>query len=68
MALLRLNDQGRLCLKSGTGEEQIAQTPLIKEVLLLIDTSSSMAGEKISQAQQGAIDFSRSATQRGYRK
>jgi Mg-chelatase subunit ChlD len=65
MALLRLNDQGRLCLK-GTTDNQLAGTPLIKDVLLLIDTSGSMAGDKICQARNGAIDFSRSAAQAGY--
>ena len=65
MPLLRLNDQGRLCLK-GTVENQLTETPLIKDVLLLIDTSGSMTGDKILQAKNGAIDFSRSAAQRGY--
>jgi Ca-activated chloride channel family protein len=65
MPLLRLNDQGRLCLK-GTVENQITETSLIKDVLLLIDTSGSMTGNKIFQAKNGAIDFCRSATQRGY--
>jgi Ca-activated chloride channel family protein len=65
MALLRLNDQGRLCLK-GSVENQVAEAPLIKDVLLLIDTSGSMTGDKISQAKNGVIDFSRSATQSGY--
>ena len=65
MPLLRLNDQGRLCLKSAT-ENQTTETPLISDVLLLIDTSGSMTGDKIFQAKNGAIDFSKSATQRGY--
>lgn len=65
MALLRLNDQGRLSL-TGTGQDQIAEGPLIKDVLLLIDTSGSMTGDKITQAKNGAIDFCTSATQRGY--
>jgi Mg-chelatase subunit ChlD len=65
MALLRLNDQGRLCLKGAVGN-QVAETPLIKDVLLLIDTSGSMMGDKISQARNGAIDFSRSATHGAY--
>ncbi len=65
MALLRLNDEGRLCLK-GAVENQVTETPLIKDVLLLIDTSGSMTGEKLSQAKNGAIDFSRSATRGGY--
>jgi Ca-activated chloride channel homolog len=65
MPLLRLNDQGRLCLK-GAVENQLTETPLIKDVLLLIDTSGSMTGDKILQAKNGAIDFSKSATQSGY--
>jgi Ca-activated chloride channel homolog len=65
MALLRLNDQGRLCLK-GSADNQVAETPLIRDVLLLIDTSGSMTGDKISQAKSGAIDFSRSAALGGY--
>ena len=65
MPLLRLNDQGRLCLKASV-ENQITETSLIKDVLLLIDTSGSMTGDKILQAKNGAIDFSRSAAQRGY--
>jgi Ca-activated chloride channel homolog len=65
MALLRLNDEGRLCLK-GIVENQATETPLIKDVLLLIDTSGSMTGDKISQARTGAIDFSISATKSGY--
>jgi Mg-chelatase subunit ChlD len=65
MALIRLNDKGRLCL-TGTAQDQKAEISLIKDVLLLIDTSGSMAGEKIVQAKNGAIDFSRSASQGGY--
>lgn len=65
MALLRLNAEGRLCLK-GSSESHVAETPLIKDVLLLIDTSGSMAGDKLSQAKSGAIDFSRSAAHGGY--
>lgn len=65
MALLRLNDEGRLCLK-GAGQDAITETLLLKDVLLLIDTSGSMAGDKISQAQNGAVDFAKSAMQRGY--
>jgi Ca-activated chloride channel family protein len=65
LALLRLNDEGRLSLK-GAAENQTSETPLIRDVLLLIDTSGSMTGDKILQAKNGAVDFSRSATQRGY--
>ena len=35
-------------------------------VLLAIDCSSSMEGEKISQAKQGALDFARTALRKGY--
>jgi Mg-chelatase subunit ChlD len=65
LALLRLNDQGRLFLK-GAAQDQMATTSLIKDVLLLIDTSGSMSGDNIEQARNGAIDFSTSATRRGY--
>jgi len=65
MALLRLNDQGRLYLKSA-GKEQLVEIPQPKEVLLLLDTSGSMAGDKILQAKNGANDFCKSAIQRGH--
>ncbi len=64
MALLKLNNEGRLCLKSATGTEEVLK-PAVSDVLLLIDTSGSMAGNKIVQAKQGAIDFARSANARG---
>jgi Ca-activated chloride channel family protein len=65
MALLRLNGEGRLCLRSATGAEGSTETHLLKDVLLLIDVSGSMSGEKIMQAKQGAIGFARSAYKRG---
>jgi Mg-chelatase subunit ChlD len=37
----------------------------MKDVLLLIDTSGSMAGAKITQAKHGAADFSRTASLQG---
>jgi len=65
MELLGLNKEGRLCLKSASGAQEVALKPAMRDVLLLIDTSGSMAGDKIVQARQGAIDFARSATLRG---
>lgn len=64
MALLRLNGEGRLSLRSKNGEE-VTETPVLKDALLLIDTSGSMAGDKIKQAKRGAIDFAQSANMRG---
>jgi len=48
--------------RSGPG----LRDPLLKEVLLLMDTSGSMAGDKILQAKNGASDFFKSASERGY--
>ena len=65
MALLTLNKEGRLSLKTSAGTEEIQQKGALQDVLLLLDTSGSMAGNKIEQAKQGAIDFARSANLRG---
>lgn len=65
MALLRLNDEGRLCFK-GTKQTQSEEVLFMKDALLLIDTSGSMAGTKLNQAKSGAIDFFKSGIQRGY--
>ncbi len=64
MALLRLNERGRLCLKGAFGTEEVLR-PAASYVLLLIDVSGSMAGNNIVQAKQGAVDFARSATVQG---
>jgi Mg-chelatase subunit ChlD len=66
MALLRLNGEDRLCLKSTGANDELIETPVLRNALLLIDTSGSMAGNKISQAKQGATDFARSANLRGF--
>jgi Mg-chelatase subunit ChlD len=64
MALLRLNENGRLALKNANGETEIQRRSL-QNVLLLIDTSGSMSGNKIEQAKRGAIDFAQSVNLRG---
>lgn len=66
MALLTLNKGGQLCLKGAGGIEKAIARPKPQNVLLLIDTSGSMAGSKINQAQEGAVDFARAATPKGY--
>ena len=63
--LLTLNNQGKLSLRAANGVETEVRTAP-RNVLLLIDTSGSMAGSKIQQARNGAIDFARSAIARSY--
>jgi Mg-chelatase subunit ChlD len=63
--LLTLSKEGKLRLRAPDGVEIEVQTTR-RNALLLIDTSGSMAGAKIEQAKSGAIDFSRSATSKGY--
>jgi len=64
MALLRLNENGRLALKSANGETEIQRRSL-QNVLLLVDTSGSMSGNKIEHAKRGAIDCAQSVNLRG---
>ena len=63
--LLTLNKEGKLSLRAADGLETEIRTSL-RNVLLLIDTSGSMAGAKIEQARSGAIDFAHSAITRSY--
>ena len=63
--LLTLNEGGKLSLRAADGAETEVRT-LPRNVLLLIDTSGSMAGPKIELARSGAIDFARSAITRSY--
>jgi Mg-chelatase subunit ChlD len=63
--LLTLNREGKLSLRAADGVETEVQTSP-RNVLLLVDTSGSMAGAKIEQARSGAIDFARSALARSY--
>jgi Mg-chelatase subunit ChlD len=63
--LLTLNKAGKLSLRAADGVETAVQTSP-RNVLLLIDTSGSMAGLKIEQARNGAIDFANSAITKSY--
>ena len=63
--LLTLNKEGKLSLRAADGvETEVRGSP--PNVLLLIDTSGSMAGAKIEQARNGAIDFAHSAITKSY--
>ena len=63
--LLTLNKDGKLALRAADGVETEVRISS-RKVLLLIDTSGSMAGAKIEQARNGAIDFAHSAIARSY--
>src|SRR5579862_7098320 len=63
--LLTLNKAGKLSLRAADGAETEVRTSP-RNVLLLIDTSGSMAGAKIEQARNGAIDFAHSAITKSY--
>jgi Mg-chelatase subunit ChlD len=62
--LITLNKDGELAFRSGSNEKVIIHRT--SNVLLLLDTSHSMAGIKIQQAKSGAVDFACSASARGY--
>ena len=63
--LFTLNKEGKLSLRATDGvETEVRTSP--RNVLLLIDTSGSMAGQKIEQARNGAIDFAQSAITKSY--
>lgn len=63
--LLTLNKEGKLSLRAANGvETEVRTSP--RNVLLLIDTSGSMAGAKIEQARNGAVDFAHSAIAKSY--
>ena len=63
--LLTLNKEGKLSLRAADGAETEVRTSP-RNVLLLLDTSGSMAGAKIEQARNGAIDFAQSAITKSY--
>lgn len=63
--LLTLNKEGKLSLRAADGvDTEVRTSP--RNVLLLIDTSGSMAGTKIEHARNGSIDFANSAIKRSY--
>ena len=70
--ILSLNSDGKLIVKSADGREQaVSPSPAVIQrgraiAWLLIDTSSSMYGEKINQVKKGALDFARTAIRKGY--
>lgn len=63
--LLTLNKDGKLALRSANGSETVVERGL-SNVLVLLDTSGSMAGDKLLQAKAGAVDFAHSASAKGY--
>jgi len=63
--LLTLNKEGKLSLRAADGGEIEVQLKQ-RNVLLLIDTSGSMAGAKIEHAKSGATDFAHSAIAKSY--
>jgi len=63
--LLTLNKDGKLALRSGDGSETVLERS-VSNVLILLDTSGSMAGDKLLQAKSGAVDFAHSARVKGF--
>ena len=63
--LLTLNKEGKLSLRAADGADTEIQLKH-RKVLLLIDTSGSMAGAKLEYAKNGAIDFAHSAIGKSY--
>ena len=63
--LLTLNKDGKLALRSGDGRETVVERRA-SNVLILLDTSGSMAGDQLLQAKSGAVDFAHSASAKGF--
>ena len=61
MALLRLGENGKLLL----GGQEL-RPAVKKNIVVLVDTSGSMAGEKIEQVKGGTLDFALSVIPKGY--
>ena len=64
--LITLNTDGQLALRASNGAETAIVPFKAHNVLILLDTSGSMAGAKITQAKSGAVDFAHSASLKGY--
>ena len=68
--ILSLTPDGRLALTSKDGKQQAISTTepsyRVLTAYLLLDRSASMAGEKLNEAKEGAVEFGRDAIQRGY--
>src|SRR5579872_544444 len=62
--VLVLSDSGKLALKSGNQLTEIE--PHRSNVVLLVDTSSSMRGSKMEQVKGGAVQFAYSAAEKGF--
>lgn len=63
--LLTPNKDGKLALRSGDGRETAIERRA-STVLILLDTSGSMTGDKLVQAKSGAVYFAHSASKKGY--
>lgn len=65
--LIALSANGQLALRSSNGTETAIAPRKVLNAILLIDTSGSMSvNSKMRQAKTGAIDFARSAANKGY--
>ena len=62
--VLVLSDSGNLALKSGDQVTEIQ--PSKNSTVLLVDTSGSMAGNKIEQVKGGAVQFASGAAEKGF--
>lgn len=54
-------------LQEATGEEVKRRSSDSGTIYLVLDTSGSMKGDKLSQAKEGALDFAKKAKPKGYR-
>ncbi|MGO8741703.1 MAG: vWA domain-containing protein [Limisphaerales bacterium] len=66
--VLSLGTDGKLVLRLPDGRTEVVPKaePIYQRALLLIDSSGSMAGNKLEQAQSGAVRFAVDALDKGY--